>query len=194
MHIDSTSITFLILPEPFSTTALATKVFTWSQFAGLYSDYKNAQNMPPQHPLSRVTVAVMREICNELTKRSGQEIRLPTPEEWECAYRTGSNTQFPCGSASNHLGAYAHFNESSTCPVAQYKPNAWGFYDLAGNVWEVCSDPNWSPPFIGRGGSYASEAIQCSANYWIPINPDEGSEQIGFRLAMDITQEISDDE
>jgi len=127
--------------------------------------------------------------------------RLPTEAEWEYAYRAGTSTAWYFGSDSNLLGTYAWFDgnsSSTTHPVAQKKPNAWGLYDMAGNVWEWCWD--WYGSYPGtvtdpvgttsgsgrvfRGGSWLGDASYARAalrSYGAA--PDARSVNLGFRLA-----------
>jgi len=126
--------------------------------------------------------------------------RLPTEAEWEYAYRAGTTTAWYNGDDESKVGDIAWFDENSsdtTHPVAQKQPNAWGLYDMAGNLWEWCWD--WYGSYPGtvtdpvgstsgsyrvvRGGSWYHDASSTRAAYRYGIYPGYRSTAFGFRLA-----------
>ncbi len=129
--------------------------------------------------------------------------RLPTEAEWEYACRAGSTTPYHTGSSLN--SSQANFNSNDfnsnvrqTKPVGSYAPNAWGLYDMHGNVWEWCSD--WSGSYsagaqtnpkgpssgslrVLRGGSWYFNGRVCrSASRYNIFIPSSRNLFIGFRL------------
>lgn len=124
--------------------------------------------------------------------------RLPTEAEWEYAYRAGSATAWVFGSDSNLLGTHAWFGGNSagmTHPVGLTQQNAWGLYDMAGNVWEWCQD--WYGSYseavtepvgptrykVIRGGSWLHDASSTRAANRNFNVPSLRYGNLGFRLA-----------
>ncbi len=127
---------------------------------------------------------------------------LPTEAQWEYACRAGSTTAYSFGDSSDSLGDYAWYSTNSngkTHPVGQKKPNAWGLYDMHGNVWEWCADwygsygtsavtdptgPTDGDSRVLRGGSWLSFAGNCRSAYRYSNNPYRYFNYYGFRVCF----------
>ena len=135
--------------------------------------------------------------------RSANGYRLPTEAEWEYACRAGTTTPFNTGnnittSQANYFPNNAKgTNREKTVEVGSFAPNAWGLYDMPGNVWEWCWDwfgdyPNGAqsdpigPPTgserVVRGGSWNSEALWARSSSRSSFYPYQGYDSVGFRL------------
>jgi formylglycine-generating enzyme required for sulfatase activity len=150
------------------------------------------------------------EFCKRLSdlpeeKKAGRVYRLPTEAEWEFACRAGSTTAYSFGASSKSLDDYAWNVGNSgdqTHPVGEKKANAWGLYDMHGNVWEWCSDWYYENPkgaFIDpsdpkeglfrviRGGGLGLGAAYCRSarRYWSSAVLRDINN--GFRLALSST-------
>jgi formylglycine-generating enzyme required for sulfatase activity len=169
------------------------------------------------------------EFCKRLSvrpeeKKAGRVYRLPTEAEWEYACRAGTTTPFHYGIALT--SKLANFNGEfpfgtaekgpylrQTSKVGSYKPNAWGLYDMHGNVQEWCSDyydPNYyksSPKkdprgpekgvlstdyhndfyHVVRGGSWLDEGRGCRSAYRFRAMPHDGYQIVGFRVVCEMS-------
>jgi formylglycine-generating enzyme required for sulfatase activity len=129
---------------------------------------------------------------------TGEGYRLPTEAEWEYSCRAGTTGEFYWGNGDARTYAWYSVNGNGTSnPVAQKKPNAFGLYDMSGNVWEWCNDwktgyssdsatdPTGAPTGeyrVLRGGSCneVADAISSSTRYF--LYPPTGAGLIGFRV------------
>ncbi len=95
-------------------------------------------------PVDQITWEDAQAFLTKLNAMEGGKLyRLPTEAEWEYAARAGSTTIFYFGNDPKQLGEHAWYRGNSghqTHPVGQKKPNAWGLYDMLGNVWEWVQD------------------------------------------------------
>lgn len=131
------------------------------------------------------------------------EFRLPTHVEWEYACRAGTETdlnsgqnvelmiglsEYPCVS---EVGWYAGNSGKTTHPVGRKKPNAWGLYDMHGNVSEWCQDRRLDNQgesegawFVICGGNWATPAISCHSARFGYLAGDGRLSEVGFRLVQ----------
>ena len=154
-----------------------------------------------QLPVEKVSWEEAVEFCRKLSAKEGRTYRLPTEAEWEYACRAGSQTKWCFGDNGSMLGEYAWYDDNSantTRPVGEKKPNAWGLYDMYGNVWEWCSD--WYGAYqstavddptgagagllrVDRGGGWGSDARGCRSADRHVGTPGDRSDYLGFRVA-----------
>jgi formylglycine-generating enzyme required for sulfatase activity len=160
----------------------------------------------PQRPVEEVSWEDAVEFCRKLSelpeeKAAGRVYRLPTEAEWEYACRAGSQTAYSFGDDARLLKDFAWFSDNSnrqTHPVGQKKPNAWGLYDMHGNVWEWCGDwygvyprgsatdptgPKEGSGRVLRGGVWYCSAGDCRAASRSDYDPANSQSNFGLRLA-----------
>jgi formylglycine-generating enzyme required for sulfatase activity len=151
-------------------------------------------------PVEQVSWNEAQEFIRRLNKLDrGKAYRLATEAEWEYACRAGSAER---GFPDLDESAWWHRNsENQTHPVAQMKPNAWGLYDMLGNVWEYCADWKDSYPAghmsdpagpshgyykVSRGGSWFDVPAAANPTFRSSPAPDDRGNSQGFRLARSI--------
>jgi formylglycine-generating enzyme required for sulfatase activity len=127
------------------------------------SEFRGATN-----PVDNVSWNDAQEFLSKLAARvpGRRKPGLPTEAEWEYACRAGTTTTWCCGNDEEALEAYAWYGQrggEGSHPVAQKKPNAWGLYDMHGNVLEWCHD-YW-------GEAKAEKAVD-------PQGPDSGTGRV----------------
>jgi uncharacterized protein (TIGR02996 family) len=168
-------------------------------------------------PVERVSWTQAVAFCKRLSglpgeKAAGRVYRLPTEAEWECACRAGTTTAFNLGPAitahqANYRGTEPYGdaargpNLRRTVPVGRYPPNAFGLYDMHGQVWEWCSDvwdeqyyrrarrrdpkgPRSGTERCQRGGCWGAIGRCCRSAYRCSDSPDAEQYAFGFRVAM----------
>ncbi len=157
-----------------------------------------------KRPVDQVSWEDTQSFIRKLNrKEETDKYRLPTEAEWEYAARAGTTTAYSFGNDKGGLGQYAWYggNSGKTHPVGQLRPNAWGLYDVHGNLWEWCQDwygekyysdsPSTNPrgPSSGsdrvrRGGSWFSGTRLCRSAYRYRYSPGRRNYDLGFRLAL----------
>jgi formylglycine-generating enzyme required for sulfatase activity len=199
----------------------------WKRVAAMPNVARNLEADPSyikgdRRPVEQVNFHDAEEFCDRLSNASGQEYRLPTEAEWEYACRAGTTTPFYFGEVGwgdvispgfvnyNCSQDFPDLNRRRTTDVGHFPPNAWGLYDMHGNVWEWCLDGfsydsyadkppslrrNGNTPWwptdddksrIIRGGSWARKSFLCRSaarNSWHPIGINN---DIGFRVVCEV--------
>jgi tetratricopeptide (TPR) repeat protein len=135
-------------------------------------------------PVENVSWEDTKRFLQQLNKKTGKEYRLPTGEEWDYACNVKNLSYDYCGGYDlDKLGWTENNSGGETHPVAGKKPNAWGFYDMTGNVWEWVEDKSdevhdWR---VLRGGSWGNKTPHTY--HTINSDPTYRLYSVGFRLA-----------
>jgi len=170
-------------------------------------DNNPSANRGRQLPVENVSWDEVQEFIAKLNQKTGRRYRLPSEAEWEYAARAGTTAEWSHGNDESKLVNYAWYNENSlarTHEVGQKLPNAFGLYDMHGNVLEWLQDC-WHENYAGapidgsawttdcgmldkvyRGGSWymPPDYLRTTARDSRP--PDFRFKGIGFRLASDL--------
>ena len=175
--------------------------FHLSQYEVTQAQYRAVMGTNPASfkgddlPVESVSWNDALEFCRKLSSLTGHKYRLPTEAEWEYAARAGKST---AEGNVDALGWCGPNSASRTHPVGQKEANAFGLYDMYGNVWEWTESKYRPYPFqatdgredlqstdvrVLRGGSWESATRACRASYRRRVVPDPRSS--GFRVALD---------
>lgn len=178
----------------------------WRKIMGNNPSYFKGDN----RPVEKVSWNDCREFIRKLNRQEGgNKYRLPTEAEWEYTCRAGTTIPFSTGSCistdqANYNGNYPMPGCSKgryrkeTIDVASFSPNAWGLYDMHGNVWEWCQDwygdypsghvtdpegPSSGSFRVYRGGSWLNNVGYCRSANRLDFATGVCYDNMGFRLA-----------
>jgi formylglycine-generating enzyme required for sulfatase activity len=164
-----------------------------------------------KRPVEQVSWDDAIAFCTQLSQKTGKTYRLPSEAEWEYACRAGTTTPFHFGDTitpdlANYDGNYTYGDapkgmyREQTTDVGSFPANAFGLYDMHGNVWEWCADP-WHDNYQGAptdgavwetGGDAAKRRLRGGSWYFNPVycrSANRGSSapvvrnlDVGFRV------------
>lgn len=159
----------------------------------------------PNLPMHFLSWDHAQKYCAKLSDLAKQPVRLPTEAEWEWGCRAGTKTSFYCGDYKTDVtrAGWCTLNSKKPCPVGQKQPNAFGLYDMHGNVCEWCQDwfdvdyyatsPAIDPPGpsrgtarVYRGGSFHDRDYGCRSAARASSLPGIEQYLVGLRVVMDV--------
>jgi eukaryotic-like serine/threonine-protein kinase len=191
---------------------------TQSQYQAIMGD-NPAKFQGNNRPVERVDWNQAKEFCRRLSIKTGKTYTLPSESQWEYACRAGTTTPFTFGetitsNVANYEGNYngkesyrnepKGVNRATTTDVMTFPPNAFGLYDMHGNVWEWCAD-TWSdtyedaptdgsvwldesPNMVLRGGAWSERPEICRSTSRIGNLPEIRVDAFGFRVVCAINK------
>lgn len=181
----------------------------WTALMGTNPSYFEGSNLPVEQVTWKDAQAFILALNQ---KEKVNKYRLPTEAEWEYACRAGTTSEFSFSNDTSVLDRYGWSDDYGWCainsndtthPVGQRKPNAWGLYDMHGNVWEWTQDL-WHSGYegapedgstweegnttmrVGRGGSWIDGPNICQSSFRGELDADTGVNVLGFRVVMDV--------
>jgi len=176
----------------------------WKKLMGNNPYYFKGEYLPVENVSWNDAV----EFCEKLSRNTDRTYRLPTEAEWEYACRAGTQTVYNWGdradcSRANYGNGWSEEckgkNPGKTMPVASFLSNAWGLYDMHGNVWEWCNDwygdyptdsvvdpmgPSSGSDRVLRGGGWIGSAEFCRSATRFGYSPDLRDSYVGFRPVL----------
>jgi len=188
---------------------ILTKGFYLGKYEVTQEEYEKVMGNNPSNfkgnklPVETVLRNDVEVFCNTMSRKErkrGWVFTLPTEAQWEYACRAGTTTRFSWGNqGSSQFANCLESGVDKTMNVGSYASNPWGFYDMHGNVWEICLDWNEPSPaelkvdpvgktdgkYAMRGGAFTRSIGQSdSVSRLIRSNDNNGLSTIGFRVAL----------
>ncbi len=201
------------------------KSFFIGKFVITQSQYQEIMGKNPSHfpgemrPVERISWYDANEFCQKLTEKTGRTYRLPSEAEWEYACRARTSSPFYFGETittnlANYDGNSTYANgpkskyRQETTEVGSFPPNAFGLYDMHGNIWEWCEDtrheryhgaPNTGSAWVEsdgdndnrsrvlRGGSWYINPVFCRSAYRFDRSPASMEYDVGFRVVCSVS-------
>ena len=196
------------------------KSFMMGKFLVTQEQYKAVVGKLPrcrfkgdQLPVEQISWRDAQNFCKRLSEKTGRNYHLPSESQWEYACRAGTSTPFSFGETltselANYNGEHIFKDEPrgvyfhSTSEGGKYPPNAFGLYDIHGNLMEWCAD-NWindyrmsprddsayqmidNPDHVVRGGSWHDTPHLCRSAARIRFGQKEAEDYIGLRVICD---------
>jgi formylglycine-generating enzyme required for sulfatase activity len=153
-----------------------------------YCLYKTSHDNPGDNlPVVKVSWNDAVDYCKWLSEKTGKNYRLPAEAEWEYSCRAGTTTEYYWGNEIDDSYCWYLANSGGKVhPVGEKQPNGWGLYDMAGNVWEWCSDwyDSSNSCRVDRGGCGFGLANLCRSAVRHGSDPSCQRNRLGFRLSM----------
>jgi eukaryotic-like serine/threonine-protein kinase len=194
---------------------------TQSQYQAIMGD-NPSKFKGDNRPVERVDWNQAKEFCRKLSIKTGKVYTLPSESQWEYACRAGSTTPFSVGetittNVANYEGNYERnqsyrsepkgVNRATTTDVMTFPPNAFGLYDMQGNVWEWCAD-TWQDTYEGaptdgtawvdenpnvllRGGAWSERPELCRSASRIGNLPEIRVDAFGFRVVCTVVPKVA---
>jgi len=181
----------------------------WQQVMGSNPSCFKGNN----NPVERVSWNDCQEFLQKMSRITGKSFRLPTEAEWEYTCRAGTTSDLNSGKELTNIDSCPNLDQVAWYvtnsgykphPVGKKNPNAWGLYDMHGNVWEWCQDwkgsyasgtqtdpqgPSSGSDRILRGGTWIFYAKNCRSAYRGGLAPGFCTNFIGFRIVMSASQD-----
>ncbi len=165
---------------------------SWNEAIAFCDKLSKRDGMKPYHHFG-----------GSVQRLGGEAYRLPTEAEWEYACRAGSTTRYNFGDDAVSLNEFAWVRGNSggrSHPVGQKRPNAWGLYDMHGNLWEWCEDwydemyyqhspgadplgPSRAASRVFRGECWLDPPPACRSAFRVGLAPGMRANYLGFRVA-----------
>jgi formylglycine-generating enzyme required for sulfatase activity len=173
---------------------LAKTEITQAQYAAIMGKPQGSLGKGPDYPADGVKPSRALVICDELSAKTGRNVRIPSEAEWEYAARAGTTTRWFFGDDPKKLGDYAWFKDNAdgkTHPVGQKKPNPWGLYDIYGNVAEFVRDEH-QENYYAQGPKIdpAGPSLGTFSNMEFTIEaPKAGTYQLAAKVVTSTTDQ-----